>query len=119
MITVGVDIVEVPRIAHAVERWGERFLQHVYSANEVAFCQGRVPELAARFAGKEAISKALGTGIAGICWCEMEIMPDPLGKPLVQLYGLAAERARFLGLTQFAISLSHTLEYAVAFVVAE
>jgi holo-[acyl-carrier protein] synthase len=118
MVSIGVDIIEIERIAGALERWGERFLRHVYTEHEVAFCRGRVPELAARFAAKEAISKALGTGLYGIHWREMEILPDPLGKPLVCLYGRAAARATHLGLCEFAVSLSHSKEYAVASVVA-
>ncbi|MCL6432327.1 MAG: holo-ACP synthase [Anaerolineae bacterium] len=118
MISVGVDIIEIDRIAAALDRWGERFLRHVYTPDEVTFCGSRVPELAARFAAKEAISKALGTGLAGIYWREMEVLPDHRGKPLVRLYGHAAERAQALGLTEFAISLSHSHEYAVAMVVA-
>ena len=118
MLSVGVDIIEIDRIAQALERWGERFLAHVYTPEEIAFCRGRVPELAARFAAKEAISKALGTGLAGIAWQEMEILADPRGKPLVRLYGRAATRAAALGLNEFAISLSHARNYAVASVVA-
>jgi holo-[acyl-carrier protein] synthase len=121
VLAVGTDIVEVPRIARAVERWGERFLDRVYTAHEIAYCRGRVPELAVRFAAKEAVSKALGLGIwgrRGIGWKEAEVRPDPLGKPEVFLYGRAADRAQVLGLGQWAISLSHTHEYAVATVVA-
>lgn len=72
-----------------------------------------------RFAGKEAISKALGTGIDGIAWTEMEILPDALGKPLVTLYGRALARAELLGLREWAVSLSHSDHYAVAMVVAQ
>ncbi len=118
MLSVGVDIIEIDRVGRAVERWGERFLRHVYTPAEAAFCRERLPELAARFAAKEAIAKALGTGLAGIFWTEMEVLPDSLGKPLVQLYGRAAARAEALGLTDFAVSLSHSREYAVASVVA-
>jgi holo-[acyl-carrier protein] synthase len=119
VLSVGVDIIEIPRIRRAVERWGDHLLQHVYTPAEIAYCRGRVPELAARFAGKEAISKALGTGIAGISWTEMEILPDPRGKPLVTLYGRALVRAQALGLSEWAISLSHSEENALAFVAAQ
>lgn len=118
MISTGVDIIEIHRLQRAVERWGHRFLAHVYTPTEVAFCRGRVAELAVRFAGKEAISKALGTGIAGISWREMEILPDGRGKPLVFLHGRAAQRAQEMGLVEFAISLSHSNDHAIAFVVA-
>ena len=120
-LAVGVDMVEIPRIARAIERWGKRFLDRVYTPAEIARYQGRIPELAARFAAKEAISKALGVGIwwrGGIGWTDAEVRTDPLGKPEVILYGRAADRAQALGLDRWAISLSHTREYAIAMVVA-
>jgi holo-[acyl-carrier protein] synthase len=118
MISTGVDVLEIERLARAVSRWGHRFLAHVYTDAEVALCRGRVPDLAVRFAGKEAISKALGTGLVGVSWREMEILVDPRGKPLVKLHGRAAQRASRLGLEEFAISLSHSRDSALAFVVA-
>lgn len=114
MAAVGVDIIEIKRIAKAVDRWGERFLKHIYTQREVQYSKGRVYELAARFAGKEAISKALGTGIHGLSWPEMEILPDPRGKPEIHLHGRAKERAQALELNHWAISLSHCQEYAIA-----
>lgn len=117
-VSVGVDIVEIERIERAIQRWGERFLERVYTPAELALCRGRAPELAARFAAKEAISKALGTGLRGIGWREMEVLCDKRGKPLVHLHGRAKARADFLGLSDFAISLSHSRDYALAFVVA-
>ena len=120
-LSVGVDMVEVPRIARAIERWGDRFLQRVYTPVELAHCRGRVPELAVRFAAKEAISKALGVGIwwkGGIAWHEAEVRSNRLGKPEVVLYGRAAEYAAQQCLDQWAISLSHTDEHAIAMVVA-
>lgn len=118
MLSVGVDVVEIPRIGRALERWGERFLRHVYTPAEVTYCRGRVRELAARFAAKEAISKALGTGMVGVSWVEMEVLADHRGKPHVVLHGKALDRARTLGLDAWAISLTHTETTAIAFVVA-
>ena len=118
MLSVGVDIVEIPRVARVVERWGERFLRRVYTDREVAYCRGRIPELAARFAAKEAISKALGTGIVGVAWREMEILADRRGKPLVFLHGRALVRAELLELDEWAVSLTHSDGNALAFVVA-
>jgi holo-[acyl-carrier protein] synthase len=121
MLSVGVDIVEIERLSRIFERWGQRFLDRVYTSREQGFCQGRIPELAARFAAKEAISKALGTGIVGrggVNWLDMEVLPDRRGKPLVYLYGRALKRAEELGLTQWAISLSHERLMAIAFVAA-
>ena len=122
MLTTGVDIIEIERVADALRRWGPRFLDRVYTPAEAAYCRGRVRELAVRFAAKEAISKALGTGVwskACICWREMEILPDSDGRPVVHMHGRAAARAQQLGIREIAISLSHSDEYAVAFVVAQ
>jgi holo-[acyl-carrier protein] synthase len=120
-LAIGVDLVEIPRIVAIFDRWGDRFLKRVYTPAEIARCRGRVPELAVRFAAKEAISKALGVGIwsrYGIRWHDAEVLSDPLGKPEVRLYGRALERATQLGLNHWAISLSHSDENAVAMVVA-
>jgi len=119
MLSVGVDIIEIERIGLAISRWDDRFLNRIYTSNELSLCKGRVPELAVRFAAKEAISKALGTGLFGVSWIELEVLSDRRGKPLVHLHERAAARASQLGLTDFAVSLSHSQEYAVAFVVAE
>ena len=116
--SVGVDIIEIERIEAVLRRHGERFLERVYTPAEQAYCRGRVQELAARFAAKEAISKALGTGLRGIAWQEMEILGDRRGKPLIYLHGRAKARAEELGLSEFAVSLSHSRDYAVAFVMA-
>ncbi len=115
---VGIDTIEIPRVRHVLERHGERFLKRVFTPEEVAFCRGRVPELAARFAAKEAVMKALGTGVRGIGWREIEVLPDGRGKPLVYLYGSAKDRAKEMGLEGIDISLSHERQYAVASVVA-
>jgi holo-[acyl-carrier protein] synthase len=106
-----------------VERHGDRFLARIYTGAELAHCRGRVPELAARFAAKEAVSKALGVGMnhisaEGIRWQEVEVLPDRRGKPLLCLSGRAQVLAQEQGLDQWAISLSHSREHAVAFVVA-
>ena len=118
MLSTGVDAIEIQRIAKVYAKFGERFLRRVYTEREATRYRGRVNELAARFAAKEAVSKALGTGLNGIAWREVEIMPDRRGKPLVYLYGRARERAAAIGLTEFAISLTHARELAIAFVVA-
>lgn len=122
-LSVGVDLVEVRRIRRAVERHGQRFLKRVYTDAELAHCHGRVGELAVRWAAKEAVSKALGVGlnhisIHGIGWKEVEVLPNPLGKPEVRLWGRALALAKQQGLEQWAISLSHGQETAAAFVVA-
>ena len=118
MMAAGVDILEIERIKGALQRFGQRFLRRVYTEAEVAVCRGRVAELAGRFAAKEAVMKALGTGARGVAWREIEVLPNRRGKPLVYLYGRARERAQALGLQNLEVSMSHSREYAVAFVVA-
>jgi holo-[acyl-carrier protein] synthase len=117
-IAVGIDIIEIARIQRTYDDFGERFLNRVFTERERDRYRGRVNELAARFAAKEATSKALGTGIIGIRWREMEVLPNRRGKPVLILHGQAAERARMLGLTDFSVSLTHSRTDAMAFVVA-
>jgi holo-[acyl-carrier protein] synthase len=117
-IAVGTDIIEIARIQRSLNDFGERFLKRVYTEREREWYGTRVNELAARFAAKEATSKALGTGIVGIRWQEMEVLPNRRGKPVLILHGRAAERARQLGLTSFSVSLTHSRTDAMAFVVA-
>ena len=118
MHTVGVDIIEIERVEEALRRFGDRFLRKIYTEREIRFCRGRASELAARFAAKEAVMKALGTGVRGISWREIEVLPMPGGKPLVFLHGKAQKRAEFLGLSDFAISLTHSRDFAIASVVS-
>jgi len=119
MHCIGTDIIEVTRIREALDRWGERFLNRIYTGTELKLCKNKPERLASRFAGKEAVMKALGTGAKGINWREIEIASEPGGKPVVCLYGKAREKADSLGLDELAISLSDSKEYAVAFVVGE
>jgi holo-[acyl-carrier protein] synthase len=116
-VAVGTDIIEIGRIEKVYAEFGERFLRRVYTERERERYRGRTNELAARFAAKEATSKALGTGIIGIHWREMEILPNRRGKPVLILHGEAADRARRLGLTSFSVSLTHSRTDAMAFVV--
>jgi len=121
MLASGVDLIEVSRIQDVIARYGDRFLARVFTQGELAYCRGRPQQLAARFAAKEAVSKALGTGIQhreGVAWQEIQIASDDHGKPVVLLSGRAARRAEEIGLTTFALSLSHTREHAIAMVVA-
>ncbi len=115
----GIDIIEIARIEKAIAHWGEGFLHRIYTGPELKLCCKKPSSLAARFAGKEAVIKAIGTQTKGISWREIEILADPSGKPLVHLYGKAQNQADSLGLDKLAISLSHSKEYAVAFVVGE
>jgi holo-[acyl-carrier protein] synthase len=119
---VGLDIIEIARIEKALERWGERFLKRIYTESEQEFYGRRAQSLAALFASKEAVMKVLGTGSrmrngAGVGWQEIEVLPDPLGKPIVYLHGRAQQRAQEMGMRDLDISLSHSRDYAVASVV--
>ena len=97
MYHLGLDIVEIARIQRAIDRWGQRFLQRVYTEAELEFCRNRVSELAARFAGKEAVMKALGTGNRGVAWRGIEILPDRRHAPIIFLHDRACSRAEKLG----------------------
>ena len=125
----GVDIVEIDRIAQAVTRWGNAFLQRVFTARELADAHGRTASLAARFAAKEATAKALGAGLQGIGagaaggiiaigWRDIEVVRTPTGQPVLRLQGRAAERAAALRWRSMALSLSHARDAAIASVVA-
>ena len=116
---IGIDIVEIARIERAIAHRGESFLHRIYTEPELKLCHKKPSSLAARFAGKEAVIKAIGTQTRGINWREIEILADPSGKPLVHVYGKAQNQVDSLGLGKLAISLSHSKEYAIAFVVGE
>ncbi len=116
---IGIDLIEIDRIEKAIARWRESFLHRVYTELELKLCHNKPSSLAARFAGKEAVVKALGTQSKGIRWKEIEILSDHGGKPLVHLYGKARNQAGSLGLNNLAISLSHSKEYAIACVAGE
>ena len=100
-----------------LERYGQRFLDRVYTPGEIAYCRERPPNLAARFAAKEATMKALGTGVRGVGWKDIEVVRHQSGAPAIRLEGRAKTRAEALGVEEISVSLSHSREYAVAFVV--
>ncbi len=120
MLYSGVDLIEIARVAAAVERHADRLLARVFTACELEQCRGRAESLAARFAAKEAAAKALGTGIwrDGICWTDIETIRSTSGAPTLVLHGAAAARAARLGWQTWSVSLSHDRSHAVAFVVA-
>src|SRR5215213_9393206 len=128
MLYTVIDLIEIERIARAIERWGDRFLDRVYTPAELAIYRARPASLAARWAAKEAVAKLLGVGLRGLggsgrpdealAWMEIEVLSDPQGRPALTLYGRAAERARAMRIGPIALSLSHTREHAIASAVA-
>ena len=123
ILGTGIDIIEVARIARSVEKFGERFLQRVLVADEIAYCRAHknpAPFLAARFAAKEAVSKAFGTGIgAQLGWRDIEIRRKESGEPFVVLHGKGAELFAARGAQRLHISLTHTEIYAAATAILE
>jgi holo-[acyl-carrier protein] synthase len=117
-VAVGVDIIEVDRIRKVYARHGERFLQRVFTDLEIAQCRGKIARLAGRFAVKEAISKALGTGLHGVGWREMEVVQLYSGRPSVRLHGNAKRRAEYLGLNAFDVSIADLAQFSIAIAVA-
>jgi holo-[acyl-carrier protein] synthase len=117
-VAVGVDIIEVDRVRKVYAHHGERFLQRVFTEMEVRQCRGKVTRLAGRFAAKEAISKALGTGLHGVAWREMEVVQLRSGRPTVRLHGNAKKRAELLGLTAFDVSIADLQAFSIAIAVA-
>ena len=119
MNEIGIDLIEINRVEAALARWGERFQKRVYTEAERSHCRNRVPELAVRFAAKEAVMKALGTGMKGVGWREIEILNNDDGKPFVKLHGHARRKAKELGLRGLSVSLSHSRDLAIASVIGE
>ena len=117
-LATGVDLVEIERLKEVIQRHGERFLQRVFTPQELEEVGGNIASLAGRFAAKEAVSKALGTGIGPVSWREIEILRGSQREPVLRLYGSAAVLAQQRELSQWSISLSHTGSYAIALVVA-
>jgi holo-[acyl-carrier protein] synthase len=119
----GIDLIEIGRIQQSLDRYGQRFLDRVYTAAEQAYClrkRNAAESLAARFAAKEAGAKALGTGISyGVNWLEIEVVREPSGRPTLKFHGRAAQRAAHLGASHAALSITHTGSLSMASVVLE
>lgn len=119
---IGIDIVEIPRIAASIQELGDRFLQRIFTRSEREYCsryQNPTPHFAARFAAKEAIAKALGTGLGkDVSWLDLEIRRTEQGAPYLHISGNAAAFCEKNGIGEIKISLTHTSEYAAANAVA-
>lgn len=123
ILGLGTDLIEIERMQQSLDRFGQRFMERVFTEGEIAYCQQKkhsAESFAARFAAKEAAAKALGTGIAhGISWQEIEVRRSPGERPTLHLTGRAAERADSMGVRHLQLSLSHNNSVAMAVVVAE
>jgi len=123
IVGTGVDLSEISRIQDSLDRFGDRFLNRIYTEREQTYCMRKkhaAESLAARFAAKEAGAKALGTGIArGVLWKEIEVTHLPGGRPALLFHGRAAQRAANMGVTAAHLSLSHGRDLAIAQVVLE
>ena len=123
ILGTGVDLAEVPRIRASIEKWGDKFIRRVYTPLEIKYVEqkaNRYERFAARFAAKEAGMKALGTGWRrGVGWQDFEVVNLPGGRPTLRLHGVAREIADRAGVRQISLSLTHTGEYGLAFVIFE
>jgi len=123
VIGIGTDLIEIARIEQSIARFGDRFLERVFTPAEMLYCRRKknaAESFAARFAAKEAGAKALGTGIShGISWLELEVLREPTGKPTLALTGRAAARAQSLGVARISLSLTHSKDIALAVVIME
>jgi holo-[acyl-carrier protein] synthase len=117
-LATGVDLIEIARIDEVVSRHGKYYLERVFTPAELEYCGKRAESLAGRFAAKEAVAKALGTGIGNVSWKEIEILGDEHNAPRLILHGMAESKARELGFTTWSVSISHSQSHSVAFVVA-
>ena len=117
VLNTGVDLIEIHRIEQAVEKQGTRFLERIYTSKELALCGANMPSLAGRFAAKEAVAKALCTGIGDVEWTDIEVLHGPNKEPILHLHGKAKKIAQQKKLKDWSISISHTHEHAIAMVV--
>ena len=124
VLGLGTDLIETRRVEESIDRFGERFLERIFTPGEIAYCQRKrknaAESFAARFAAKEAGAKALGTGISrGVNWKEFEVRREASGRPTLHLSGRAAELAAAMGIKKIQLSLTHSRELALAVVVVE
>lgn len=118
ILRTGVDLIEISRVSEVIARHGKHYLERIYTSDELEQCGKNVELLAGRFAAKEAVSKALGTGIGEVTWKEIEVLGDEQNVPTLTLRGAAERKSKELGLTNWSVSISHSMSYAVAVAVA-
>jgi holo-[acyl-carrier protein] synthase len=118
ILRTGVDLIEISRISEVIARHGKHYLERIYTSAELEQCGKNVESLAGRFAAKEAVAKALGTGIGDVTWKEIEILGDEQNAPMLTLRGAAESKSKELGLTEWSVSISHSQSHAVAVTVA-
>ena len=114
MLVTGIDIIEIARVKSVASRYGDKFFNRIYTIEELKYCRGRAPQLASRFAAKEAVMKALGTGVRGVGWRDVEVTRQRGDRPKVELHGRAAMVAVKTAVIHIALSISHSRKYAVA-----
>lgn len=117
MLAVGVDMIEIVRVERSLARFGARFANRIFTPQEQDYCAGRARSLAGRFAVKEAVAKALGTGVGDFEWVDVEVVCDGRGRPELHLHNAAKALAEAKGLIHWSISLSHTDTHALGFAV--
>jgi holo-[acyl-carrier protein] synthase len=117
-LATGVDLIEISRIEEVIARHGRHYLDRIYTPAELEQCGRRVESLAGRFAAKEAVAKALGSGIGDISWKDIEILGDEQNAPVLTLHNVAKQKADERGLVNWSVSISHSQSHSVAFVVA-
>jgi holo-[acyl-carrier protein] synthase len=118
MLRTGIDLIEIERVRSLIERYGARFLERVFTPQEISELGDNAASLAGRFAVKEAVAKALGTGIGVVAWREIEILRGPQREPVLRLHGAAARLSAELGLHEWSVSISHSQTDAVGLAVA-
>jgi holo-[acyl-carrier protein] synthase len=123
VLGLGTDLIETGRVQQSIDRFGDRFLERIFSPGEIAYCKRKknaAESFAARFAAKEAGAKALGTGISrGVTWREFEVKREASGRPSLHLSGRAAELSGAMGVKRIQLSLTHSRDLAMAVVVVE
>src|SRR5271157_5591846 len=114
ILRTGVDLIEISRVSEVIARHGKHYLERIYTSAELEQCGKNIESLAGRFAAKEAVAKALGTGIGDVAWKEIEILGNEQNAPVLTLRGIAEQKSKEIGLTNWSVSISHSMSHALA-----